>query len=365
MKKIITLILFTILLYQLNAQAPKYSNEFLAIGVGARALAMSNSVVASNGDVYSSYWNPAGLLGLKTNREVALMHSEYFAGIAKYDYGAIAFKLSDKSAAAVSLIRFGVDDIPNTSELIDGQGNINYNKVSTFSAVDYAFMFSYARETKIEGLSVGGNAKIIHRIVGEFGSSWGFGIDLSAQYVKNDWLVGVMFRDITTTFNAWSYNLDDKMKEAFSRTGNTIPKNSTEITLPKIILGVGRDFQFGQNFNLLTELNLDITTDGKRNVLIKSNTISIDPHLGLEFGFKRIVFLRAGLGNVQQETMPDNIKAYTFQPNIGLGIVIKEVLSIDYAFTDIGNQSIALYSNVFSIKYSFNSKKSRVEKEAK
>ncbi len=354
------LILFIIITsYQLNAQAPKYSNEFLAIGVGARALAMSNSVVASNNDVYSSYWNPAGLLGLKTNREVALMHSEYFAGIAKYDYGAIAFKLSDKSAGAVSLIRFGVDDIPNTSELIDGQGNINYNKVTTFSAADYAFMFSYARLTNIEGLSIGGNAKIIHRIVGDFGSSWGFGIDLSAQYVKNEWLMGVMLRDITTTFNAWSYNLDSKMKEAFTRTGNTIPINSTEITLPKVIIGIGRNFNFGNDFNLLAEVNLDFTTDGKRNVLIKSNTISIDPHLGLEFGYKNMVFIRAGLGNVQQETMPDNIKEYTYQPNIGLGIVVLKVLSIDYAFTDIGNQSIALYSNVFSLKYSFNSKKSK------
>ena len=364
MRILLSFIFLSLLAYSIKAQAPKYSNEFLAIGVGARALGMSNSVIASNNDVYSSYWNPAGLLGLKTNREIAAMHSEYFAGIAKYDYGAIAFKLSDKSAGAVSLIRFGVDDIPNTSELIDGQGNINYDKVTTFSAADYAFMFSYARQTNIEGLSIGGNAKIIHRIVGDFGTSWGFGIDLAAQYKVKDWQMAVMLRDITTTFNAWSYTLDDKMKEAFSRTGNTIPKNSTEITLPKIILGVGRNFSFGENFDLLAEVNFDITTDGMRNVIIKSNTLSIDPHMGLEFGYKNMVFLRAGVGNVQQETMvEDNAKHYTFQPNIGLGVVIMDVLSIDYAFTDIGNQSIALYSNVFSLKYSFNSKKSKEKKK--
>ena len=362
MRILLSFILLSLITYTVKAQAPKYSNEFLSIGVGARALGMSNSVIASSNDVYSSYWNPAGLLGLSTNREIAAMHSEYFAGIAKYDYGAIGFKLSDKSAGAISLIRFGVDDIPNTSELIDGQGNINYNKVTTFSAADYAFMFSYARKTNIEGLSLGGNAKIIHRTVGDFGSSWGFGIDLSAQYVRNKWLMAVMLRDITTTFNAWSYTLDDKMKEAFSRTGNTIPKNSTEITLPKIILGIGRNFDLGHKFNLLAELDMDISTDGMRNVIIKSNTLSVDPHLGLELGFMKMVFLRAGVGNIQQETMADNIKQYTFQPNIGLGVVIKNVLSIDYAFTDIGNQSIALYSNVFSLKYSFNSKKSKEKK---
>lgn len=358
MKQVFIIIIVLLSIYQLKAQAPKYSNEFLAIGVGARALSMSNAVVASNKDVYSAYWNPSGLLGINTNREIALMHSEYFAGIAKYDYGAFAVRFNERSAGAISLVRFGVDNIPNTSELIDGQGNINYDKVTSFSSADYAFMFSYARATQIEGLSLGGNAKIIRRKVGDFGSSWGFGIDFSAQYHKDQWLFGVMLRDITTTFNAWSYNLDDKMIEAFTRTGNTIPKNSTEITLPKAILGVGRNFKLGNQFGLLTELNIDMTTDGMRNVLIKSNTLSFDPHLGLEFDYKNIVFLRAGVGNIQKETMPDNIKRTSFQPNVGLGIKIKKVLSIDYAFTDIGNQSIALYSNVFSLKFSFNAKKS-------
>lgn len=358
MRYILLSFLVFLTVYQLKAQAPKYSNEFLAIGVGARALGMSNSVVASSYDIFSAYWNPSGLLGITTNREVALMHSEYFAGIAKYDFGAFAVKFNDKSAGSISMIRFGVDNIPNTSELIDGQGNINYDRVTTFSSADYAFLLSYARKTNIEGLSLGGSAKIIRRKVGDFGSSWGFGIDFSAQYRKDKWLMGLMLRDITTTFNAWSYQLDDKMKEAFTKTGNTIPISSTEITLPRAIFGIGRNFSFNSNFGLLTELNIDFTTDGQRNVLIKSNTISIDPHLGLEFDYKKIVFIRAGFGNIQKETMPDNIKRTSFQPNIGLGIVIKKVLSIDYAFTDIGNQSIALYSNVFTLKYSFNVKKS-------
>ncbi|MEK7253297.1 MAG: hypothetical protein AAB316_01010, partial [Bacteroidota bacterium] len=41
--------------------AQKYSNEFLSIGVSARAQGMGNSVVASIDDVTAGYWNPAGL----------------------------------------------------------------------------------------------------------------------------------------------------------------------------------------------------------------------------------------------------------------------------------------------------------------
>ena len=45
--------------------APKYSNEFLAVGVGARALGMGNAFTAVTNDVTSGYWNPAGLLGVR------------------------------------------------------------------------------------------------------------------------------------------------------------------------------------------------------------------------------------------------------------------------------------------------------------
>ena len=73
-----------------------------------------------------------GLLNIDSDLQIGLMHSEYFAGIAKYDYGAIAKKIDDKSAMAFSFIRFGVDNIPNTTELIDAQGNIDYDRDNLF-----------------------------------------------------------------------------------------------------------------------------------------------------------------------------------------------------------------------------------------
>ena len=115
-------------------KTPKYSNEFLNIGVGARALGMSNSVISSTDDVTGGYWNPTGLLGIESDLQFGLMHSEYFAGIAKYDYLGIAKNIDSTSAFSISVIRFGVDNIPNTTELIDNQGNINYDRISYFSA---------------------------------------------------------------------------------------------------------------------------------------------------------------------------------------------------------------------------------------
>jgi hypothetical protein len=334
-------------------QAPKYSNEFLAIGVGGRSLGMSNACVASISDVTSGYWNPAGLLGIKNDMQIGLMHSEYFAGIAKYDYGALARRLDSSSAFGISFVRFGVDNIPNTTELIDAAGNVDYDKITQFSAADYAFILSYARTPDIKGLKIGGSAKIIRRIVGDFAGAWGFGLDAGVQYENEDWKFGAMARDVSTTFNAWNYSLTQEMKDVFATTGNEIPVNSFEITLPRLILGAARKFDLMKDLSLLAEVNTDMTFDGQRNVLIKGDPISIDPHFGLEFGYKDLVFLRGGVLNIQKEQLVTGEKITTLQPNFGVGIKIKRI-SIDYAKTDIGDNSVALASHIVSIRIDIN-----------
>lgn len=349
--------LISILLFTFSSslgQAPKYSNEFLTLGVGAPALAMANSFIAHSSDVTSGYWNPAGLLGVKSNLQVGYMHNEYFAGIAKYDYGAIATRVDETTVIGFTpLLRFGVDDIPDTSELIDATGNINYDRIKSFSAADYAFLFSFAKTSPIENLNYGANFKVIHRKVGEFASAWGFGLDIGVQYQLNQWKFAAMGRDITSTFNAWSFNTE-KLEEVFSITGNEIPENSLEITLPKLILGAGKTTQIAKKLSLYSEIDLDITFDGMRNVLIKSDPISIDPHLGFELGYGKFAFLRGGIGYIQQITEFDGSKKTVFQPNMGLGIKIKS-FSIDYALTNIG-ESTGLLSNVFSLTMDINKK---------
>ena len=356
MKNLTTLTTVLLLLgFGVNAQngsgadlTPKYSNEFLQIGVGARSLGMSNSVIATTTDITAGYWNPAGLLSLNEDIHIGLMHAEYFAGLAKYDYGAFAKKIDSASAFGISMVRFGVDDIPNTTELIDAQGNIDYDRITTFSAADYGFIFSYAR--RIKGLELGANAKIVHRKVGTFGRSWGFGIDLGARYERNNWMFGATFRDVTTTFNAWSYSLSDQMIETFTLTGNEIPENSVELTLPRLLLGVARRMVIKEKFSVTPELDLDVTFDGKRNTLIKSGFASIDPHFGLEMGYNDLVFLRAGIGYLQYEMDVAGNETLTVQPNIGVGVKIKRI-ALDYALTDLGDASAALYSNIFSLKF--------------
>jgi hypothetical protein len=332
----------SLVLFNQNISAqttPKYSNEFLSIGVGARSFGMANSVVASVDDVTAGYWNPSGLVKQKEKLQVSFMHSNYFSGLANYDYLGISTLVNEKSTLSFSMVRFGVDNIPNTLDLIRN-GQINYDRITSFSAVDYGFFVSYAQKALKNGLSFGGSAKVVHRQAGDFASSWGFGIDMSSRYEsENNWTFAIIARDVTTTFNAWTYDFSAAEEEIFLQTNNEIPQNSLELTLPKFIFGVAK------------KMNFDVNTDGKRNTLLKSDLLSGDPHLGLECGYRDMVFLRAGVGNIQQQMDLNFSNQWTFMPNIGVGIKFKQVV-LDYALSDIGDQSAAQYSHVFSVRAS-------------
>ena len=348
MKKAFLFLLFLVCTAHYGQAVRKYSNEFMNIGVDAAALGMSNTVVASTNDVNSGYWNPAGLIHLEDN-QVSLMHANYFANIAQYDYMAYGSPIDERSAWGISLIRFGVDDILNTTELIDSQGTIDYNRISLFSTADYGFTFSYARKLPVPGFQYGVNAKVIRRIIGKFANSWGFGFDAGIQFEKNNWQFGLMLRDITTTYNVW--NIDE---EEYKKIANAIPDQnqelpeSTEITAPKAQLGIAKKIIIHYDYSILAAANMNMRFT-KTNDVISTDFVSIDPALGFEFGYTDLVFLRAGVGNFQNIQQLDNTEKVGFQPNIGLGFKYKGI-QVDYALTDLGNQSAALYSNIFSIK---------------
>jgi hypothetical protein len=351
MKSTCGAVLGALVVFSAQAQdAPKYSNEFLAIGVGARALGMGYAYSAPVNDVTAGYWNPAGLMGIRSDLQVGAMHSEYFAGIAKYDYVGLGKRIDSTSAIGFSVIRFGVDNIPNTTELIDNNGNLDYNRITSFTAADHAFIISYARKLNVPGLRVGANVKVVYRKVGPFAKAWGFGLDAGAQYERGKWRLSAMARDVTSTFNAWSYTLDQRTKDVFAQTGNELPVNGLEVTLPRLVIGVAREFKVGSKVNIIASLDLENTFDGERNTVLATSLWSGDPRIGLEVGYARVVFLRGGINNMQYITEIDGTRTLDFQPNIGVGLKIKS-LALDYALTNIGQTGVSLVSNVFSLRF--------------
>ncbi len=355
-----TLILSVILMCSVKsfAQIRIYSNEFLNIGAGSRAFGMGSAQVASVNDATAGYWNPAGLTGVKNDPSLSLMRAEYFAGIGKYDFGALAIPVANnKRTIGLSFLRFAVDDIPNTLYLIEPDGSVNYANIRSFSSADYAVILSVAQQLKDKGdtkMSVGMNAKVIHRNVGTFAKAWGFGLDLGFQMKGKNWSFGAAARDITTTFNAWSFSFTEREKEVLFLTNNEIPVKSTELTAPRLVVGGAYDFKFRKNVTLKAEANLDFTFDGQRNTVISSNVINADPRIGVELNLKDVFFLRGGVFNFQKtyadgDTLNQK-KVWIYQPGAGAGFKLGTAFYVDYAFTNLANQSNPLYTHIVSLR---------------
>ncbi|MEM7656805.1 MAG: hypothetical protein AAF399_11800 [Bacteroidota bacterium] len=344
----------------IGSNAPKFSNEFLKIGVGARAFGMGNTQVAVATDVTAGYWNPAGLAAREDllYPEVSLMHASYFANIASYNYGGFAMPVDSAGTRrfGATIIRMGIDDIPNTLNLIRPDGSIDYSEVTSFSVTNLAALFSYAwRPEMIEGLSLGTNVKIIYRGAGRFTNAWGFGLDLGAHYKKKNFQAGLVVLDATNTFNAWTFNTET-FEDDFLKTGNEVPRYSVELTRPSARLGLAYDIPLARRLKLLVSIDNEISFDGNRSsALIAGGGVSVEPRGGLELAYlnqnyRKVAFLRGGVYNIQNITDLDGQETTGAFPTAGVGIVLRN-FQIDYALANIGNLAENLHSHIVSLSF--------------
>lgn len=347
------LFILTLLSVFSNAQiVRKYSNEFLNIGAGARGLAMGGAVISNQNDVYAPMWNPAGLTEIDRDWQGAAMHAEYFESIAKYDYISFAKALdSNDGVLGISIVRLGVDNILNTTQMIDSEGNIDYDKISKFSTSDYAGVISYAfHPAGKEKLSVGVNAKIVYRNVGKFANGFGFGFDFGAIYnADSGYKFGAMLRDAITTVNFWSINQKELSAIVNGEEFNPAPKDKMEITMPKLNMGLSKNFELNRDLELLPEAGVNVDF-AKTAALISTDFASITPYLGAELSFQKMIFVRAGVNKFQNVTDIEDLKRkVTFQPSAGIGIRYRG-LTLDYAITSTGIGGSNYFSNFFSLK---------------
>ena len=307
----------------------KYAGEFMAIGVGARALGLGGAYVALANDVTAGYWNPAGLVRVEYP-EFSLMHDERFGSLVNYDYVGIAYPYGKNEATDVtaidqegvsrpvmdykassfglSVIRLGVDGIPDTRNTWnDANGNgifddpnarPDIDRITFFNASDWAVYFSYARQYS-EHMYYGANVKIIRRNVAEYYGT-GIGFDLAGLYVPNENLsFGVNIQDITTTLVAWN-------------TG------TNELISPTVKVGGAYLFEmFGGRLGPV--FDTDIRFEGRKfSSIAHLGGISFDPHGGVEFDYKKTVAIRVGYNDVKNLTL-------------GAGVHLRK-LDIDYSF---------------------------------
>jgi hypothetical protein len=314
LKKLVPLLGFIIFLIpQTSAQTvvAKYAGEFMAIGVGGRALGMGGAFTAVANDITSAYYNPAGL-GNLNYPQIALMHAEHFGDLVNYDYGAVAIPFGTDMTFGLSIMRLGIDGIPDTREaLVDGPGSTNviydiYHPnarlnpalIKEFSNQDWVFYLSFAKR-QAENFYWGANVKIIRRDIAEFGAT-GIGFDVGAIYSPIENLFfGANVQDVTTTLVAWN-------------TGRN------ELVSPTLKIGTAYRLEI-LGGTVYPAVDLDIRFENRRaSAYGNLGPVSFDSHVGLEYSFRNLFSVRGGYNDVKQFT-------------VGAGVKLPK-LNIDYSF---------------------------------
>jgi hypothetical protein len=309
-----TVVSVVFLSVQVDAQTVmgKYAGEFISIGVGGRALAMGSAFVGVASDVSAGYWNPAALARIEYP-QLMLMHDELFGSLVNHDYGAVALPVGRTATLGLSLIRLGVDDIPDTRNAgLDVNGNLTTDpnlfyrtdpsRVTYFSAADWALYLTYARRHS-ECFSYGANVKMIVRDLGDH-SAWGLGFDVGVWYTPWENLsLGLNVQDVTRTLIVWD-------------TGRN------ELISPALRLGAAYGIDaLGGRF--LPAADFSVRFENRRSAsTFSAGAVSVDVCGGLEYLFKSLVALRVGYTDVKQFTL-------------GAGLYLPKV-NIDYAFARFG-----------------------------
>ncbi len=310
----------------------KYSGEFLAIGVGGRPLGMGGAFVSLVNDVTAGYWNPGALSRIQYP-QLSVMHDERFGNLVNYDYAAIAIPFGPKVSLGLSVIRLGVDDVPNTNgALIDLNNNgyldpgerLDYSKIKFFNAADYAFFITYSKRQS-EKFSYGVNLKVISRSI-DNGSAWGLGFDLGAIYSPSpNFRLGANLQDITTTYLAW----------------NTGRK---ELITPTAKVGGSYDIAIFKTGRITPALDFDIRFENRKFAsLAHLGPVSFDMHAGMEYGFKDLFAIRVGYNDVKQLTL-------------GAGIKLPK-LNIDYSFAKFDNNDQLGNTHRISVMFTLDDEK--------
>lgn len=298
------------------AHATKYAAEFLKVPVGARALGMGGAFTAVADDATAPWWNPAGMIYLPY-REVLPQHAEKFGSLVNHDYLGAVLPLgtqmngsSRQSAIGIGVVRLAVDEIPITPRPgqlvpledfddygVDGvQGTFDFGEndgvwqpgerirdIDLFraSSSDMALLLSYARHAGRQW-AFGGNVKFLRQsipdtIPGEHVTSFGAGIDGGMLYMPTDAVtIGVMVRDLTTTFISWSNSTRERID-------------------PSIDTGVAFNFYPADKNALTWAVDLGWGFERKPDSGLKLGAVTGDLRTGLEYWYNNTFALRSGV----------------------------------------------------------------------
>jgi len=293
----------------------KYEAEFLDLGAGARALALGGAFSAICDDPTASLYNPAGLVQTRF-LSFNLMHTSLYSDIYRYETFSFGRRFGFGTVGAVlqylgtdnipfttgRFYDWGVDMLPGTADAGEGNGVWDPGERAIYDVVmkkdtDIAGGVSFAH--RFGRLSFGTTGKYLHQDIGGYTAS-GFGADIGALYdISDRGRLAFVLKDAFGTRIFWSTG-HREIKSPVARLAGAY-----KIPVEKI------------HGEATVAVDLETHFTNIPDAPIRSNILSVEPHIGAELALFDIFFIRGGLD-----------RKY---PTAGAGLRFF-VFEVDYAF---------------------------------
>lgn len=292
---------------------------FLEIDVGSRAASMGGAYTSVANDVSALYWNPAGI-AWNQGFQIEFTHSPWLADISYNFFGITQSLPSINSSIGFSLISLDYGEQPvRTVNRPEGTGE-NYSATDMALAISFASAltdrFSFGLTTKYISqkiLSAKGSAFAID--VGVYYNTTLKGLRLGASISNFGSQIQLSGRHLTTIVDP------DPTVDNFDRV--PVSYKTGEYDLPLLFrAGISYQRDLDSFGDVLFSVDLNHPSNATESI-----------SMGVEYGYGKIFFLRAGYKNLFER---DSIAGLSL--GAGIDYRLKESIGFrfDYSWSDWG-----------------------------
>jgi opacity protein-like surface antigen len=294
--------------------------QFLKIGPGARAIGMGGAYTAVSNDIYSVYWNPAGITGVQNSGEVTFNHASWLADIT-YDFAAGAINLPELGTFFITLTTLGIpEDIVRTFDFPEGDGRV-------WDASSLAIGVGFARKLT-DKFSIGFHAKYLREQIWNSSAS-GVAVDIGTYYVTpfNDLIVAASISNFGSKMQMdgrdilFNYDPDGDPTTGVNNVLSKYEMGRYDIPLT-FRLGLAMDAYKDRYFRATTALDAVHPNDNTEYV-----------NLGLELAYDEMIMFRVGYKSL---FLRDSEQGLTFGGGLNYRIADQFSVRVNYGWADYG-----------------------------
>jgi hypothetical protein len=332
MKAIITLLFCLMINFQLFSQQEisrvgTSAAQFLKLGVGARACALGETMVATPGDVTSLYWNPAGMASISRN-SFTVSRNELYTGLS-YNFAGFVMPIDNSSAVGAQILYLDSGEMEVTTiAQPEGTGE-------SFAWQSFCIGVSYSRFVT-DRLQLGGTVKLVREgsfslkaqtLALDVGSILetgilGFRLGMAISNVGGQ----MRFSNPPAQFLSDFYGNEDILDTKAQLSTQSFPLPLT-FRLGAATELIGNTGQIANSE--MHRMTFNVEASDPNDAFLSSN-------FGIEYEWHRLLSLRAGYRGLAIENDP--IREYrTSSYAFGLGLhydVKMFAIQFDYAFAD-------------------------------